>query len=1145
MKMIRMLLARARAAEVGRLSWPRGYALAIVTSVCAVTFVVVLARLQGAHGHASGFPLLILPVLVSAYLGGAGPGLLATAIVLLAAWVAVEPLDSGGDLPAAIARARWVALGTAGLAVVYVCERLKRVARRADAAQALDEATLASLVEGVVVADANRCIRSINASGERLLGCAERDALGRSLDAVVRLSPPLVSAPSSDDRDAMGAPDHESERILRSLDGREVPVTVRVSPFRDAHGQPDGLVVVLRDDTGDRAATRAEAEARALETKLADVAASAPGALFSFRLDADGTQSCPYATPSIRAIFGVGPEELVGDASRIFAVIAPEDVPRVAAAIGESARTLEPFHEDFRVIHPVKGQIWVTASSMPHRDPGGGVLWHGIVYDVSDRVLATRALAASELRFRSYVENAPDAVCLLDRDGRLLDFNATAIRMLGGSPDTMRGVCVLDLVTETHRAGGQADLERLARGETVDTQLPLETFDARALWVAVRAAPLGDGSILAYVRDVTAYRRADDSARESAARLAGIIESAMDGIVSIDEEQRIVLVNPAAEAMFGYRERELIGHSLDVLVPEVARAAHPELVRAFAASGTTRRRMGAVGEVNGRRADGETFPIETSISQVAIGGRKLLTAVVRDISGRRRAQAALLASDERFRQLAESIREVFWLTDVESQAVIYVSPAYETVWGRSVEDLYSSPQSWIDAIHSEDRGRVVDALAKQYVGTYDEEYRVVLPDGSIRWIRDQAFPVRDPEGRVIRIAGVAEDVTARRQLEEQLRQAQKLESVGLLAGGIAHDFNNLLTVIAGNTEMLLGDLPPEGTARELALEIERAGERAASLTRQLLAFSRRQVLEPKVLDLNAIVTDTEKMLRRLLGEDIFLEENLSTNVERVHLDPGHLVQVILNLAVNARDAMPKGGRLTIATAAVELGEEHAARHPRTVPGHYVMLSISDTGCGMPPEVLARIFEPFFTTKGPGRGTGMGLAVVHGIVEQSGGHLEVESQPNLGTTFRMYFPAVEAPLAARHEAELVEGVRGSETVLLVEDEESVRRLGERVLRSFGYAVITAADAGQALERAAAHARPIDLLVTDVVMPGRGGRELADLLRSSRPGIRVLFTSGYTDDAVVRHGIRQSDVWFLQKPFTPLSLAKKIREVLDQR
>jgi nitrogen-specific signal transduction histidine kinase len=390
-----------------------------------------------------------------------------------------------------------------------------------------------------------------------------------------------------------------------------------------------------------------------------------------------------------------------------------------------------------------------------------------------------------------------------------------------------------------------------------------------------------------------------------------------------------------------------------------------------------------------------------------------------------------------------------------------------------------------------------------------------------------------------------QDMTERKQLETQLRQAQKMEAVGRLAGGVAHDFNNVLTAIFGYVDLLREEIPADSPAQHDLAEVRKASERAASLTKQLLAFSRQQVLEPMVLEPNALVEDFEKMLHRLIGEDVELRLSLARDAGNVLADPGQLQQVLMNLVVNARDAMPTGGKLILETANTELSEPYAELHQQVVPGRYVMLAVSDTGMGMTPETKARIFEPFFTTKEKGKGTGLGLSTVYGIVKQSGGYVWVYSELGRGTTFKIYLPRVDAAPDTMLPAREPATVTGTETILLAEDDDVLRPLARGLLEKLGYTVLDAADGAAALEAARRYGEPIHLLLTDVVMPGVSGRELARELEKSRPETRVLYVSGYTDDAIVHHGMLEPGLSFLQKPFTPASLARKVREVLDTK
>jgi PAS domain S-box-containing protein len=528
------------------------------------------------------------------------------------------------------------------------------------------------------------------------------------------------------------------------------------------------------------------------------------------------------------------------------------------------------------------------------------------------------------------------------------------------------------------------------------------------------------GLIVAFHRlraAVRHWRGTEQALREREAVTRSILETAVDAIITTNEQGLVLSFNPAAERMFGYTAGEVIGRNVSMLMPSPQREEHDQYMAEYLRTGA-KRVIGIGREVKGRHKDGSIFPVELALSEAELPGRRTFTGVLRDI-------------------------------------------------------------------------------------------------------------------------------TERQRMEEQLRQAVKMEAVGRLAGGVAHDFNNTLTVITGYSRMLLERLDlPEEFQGEIE-EIAQAADRAAELTSQLLIFSRRHAVHAQVVDLNRLVAGLEKMLRRLLGEDIELITTLRRGSGKIKVDPGHLEQVIVNLAVNARDAMPDGGCLTIETEEVELGENYVRRHVSSVPGRFIMLAISDNGRGMDAATRNRIFEPFFTTKERGKGTGLGLSTVYGIIKQSGGDIWVYSEPGKGTTFKIYLPVAVEPEGSSVQEAPVEGPpRGRETILLVEDEPSVRRLVHAILSQQGYRVLEAADPGSALRMCEENEGQIDMLLTDVVMPQMNGRELARQVAGIRPGLKILFVSGYTDTVIAQHGVSALDGAFLQKPFTPESLARKVREVLDE-
>jgi hypothetical protein len=514
---------------------------------------------------------------------------------------------------------------------------------------------------------------------------------------------------------------------------------------------------------------------------------------------------------------------------------------------------------------------------------------------------------------------------------------------------------------------------------------------------------------------------------------------------------------------------------------------------------------------------------------------------------RQQAQVALRASEERFRQFAENIQEACWIAAADQSAMLYISPAYEKIWGRSCRSLYERPSSFIESIHEEDRAQALTAVQALNRGEdFDLEHRIIRPDGQIRWIHARGTAIRNEAGAIYRVAGIAEDITRRKETERQLRQAQKMESIGQLAGGVAHDFNNLLSIIGGNLELFLmttENIDPQG--KEYLSDIAHAADRAAALNRQLLTFSRSEAMEMQLLDLNDLTASFTKMLRRIVGEHIRVQNDFAPTPPPIKADPGMVEQVLMNLAVNARDAMPNGGSLIIGTEILVIGEIHAKLDPRRRAGHFACLSVRDTGTGIAPENMSRIFEPFFTTKGVGKGTGLGLATVFGIAEQHQGWVEVSSEVGLGTIFRVFFPlsAEDIPAPNLTIGQKVSG--GTEKVLVVEDERGVRNVVVQTLVNHGYAVVEADTAISAQKIWTEHDGQFDLVITDMVMPGGlSGLELIELLRLQKPGLKAMLTSGYSADLARGDVARSKGITFLRKPFSTRVLGETVRKCLDE-
>jgi PAS domain S-box-containing protein len=650
-------------------------------------------------------------------------------------------------------------------------------------------------------------------------------------------------------------------------------------------------------------------------------------------------------------------------------------------------------------------------------------------------------------------------------------------------------------------------------------------------------------SVLCYAARLAVSQFHEARSAEMVRRDTLAMDSAMDGMAIVSAEGKYTYVNAAYAQLMGHSNaRAMVGqYWVEMHSPSDVKTAEKQIREGLGREGRW------FGPVTIRR-NGVPVPTEISITKLPDGG---VVTIGRDVSERDQAEKFRKDAETKYQTLVEQVAAISYIAELGMDGQwIYVSPQVETMFGFTADEWLAESRQWTKHIHPEDH-KIVEIAedASKRSERFQAEYRIVRKDGRVIWVSDTAAVVPGSDSHPL-MEGIIVDITDKKQLEGQLQQSRRMEAVGRLAGGIAHDFNNLLTIIKGYTELALIRAKGMPELRSDVERIEDAAERAAGLVRQLLAFSRRQVMQPKVLDLNGIVVGLDKLLRRLMDEDIQMVTVANEAVGAIKADPGQIEQVIMNLVVNARDAMPSGGRLTVETSNAELDETYARDHASVKPGKYVMLAVSDTGIGMSADTVAHIFEPFYTTKENGRGTGLGLSTVYGIVKQSGGYIWVYSELNHGTTFKVYLPrveeAVETAVAAKPaEPVATKELSGRETILLVEDEPELRELTRTVLAGRGYNVIEAMSA-EGAERLASDRRDgakIHLLLTDVIMPGVSGRELAKRVVARQPSVRVLYMSGYTYNVIAENGTLERGVAFLQKPFTPSALVEKVREVLD--
>lgn len=756
--------------------------------------------------------------------------------------------------------------------------------------------------------------------------------------------------------------------------------------------------------------------------------------------------------------------------------------------------------------------------------------------------MSTSTSTISDAVYKTLVESAPDGIVMVSQEGRIVVVNSQAEKLFGYDRAELLNKPIEILIPERfrgkhrgHRAGFMSSPQLRPMGAGLElhglrkdgTEFPVE--------ISLSSVQSPNGLLVsAVVRDITERKRAEELFR-------GLLDSAPDAMVVVNADGRVVLVNSQTEKLFGYHRDELLGQPVEVLIPErfwnqhrhhrTAYSTHPQF-----------RPMGVGLDLYGIRKNGMEFPLEISLSPQKTKDGVLISSTIRDITDRKKAEDALRQSEASFRTLVEGNYGVCRAA-LDGSLLTVNQPFVQLLGYDSQEEaltlnlathVFPPGEFSLSLFNPPGRNRQFTRI----------ESRWKRKDGKLISVELSGRVICDDAGKPVCLEIMVEDVSRQRGMEHRLRHVQKMEAIGRLAGGIAHDFNNVLGVIFGYCSMLMDKLESDGELYPLAANISKSVQRGATLTRQLLAFSRQQVLQPQVIDINAHFKGFEGLLRRVIGEDIQLSVVARNADLRLRADPDQLEQVIMNLVVNARDAMPSGGKLTIETAELTVDEEYCSRNPETKPGDYVMIAISDTGCGMDRDTLARVFEPFFTTKEQGKGTGLGLATVYGIIKQSGGNVTVYSELGHGTTFKILMPrCMEKAAQAESVPDDITAPSGTEMILLVEDEESLRAVMKSYLQNKGYMVLDAADASQAMETIERAAACPDLLITDVVLPQTSGVKLAQRVAPLYPRMKVLYVSGYTADAIVHHGARNSDFIFLSKPFSLNTLGRKVRAALD--
>ncbi|MER3430389.1 MAG: hypothetical protein C4324_04970 [Blastocatellia bacterium] len=937
---------------------------------------------------------------------------------------------------------------------------------------------------------------------------------------------------------------------IRDRNGYYRHFAARGIPIKSRNHRPR-WICALTDITHQRAA---EEMLRESEERYRLISSITSDYMFASRVDDGREVEITWIAGAFERITGYSQQEFKEHGGRR-AIVHPDDIAIYERDLERLAMN-KPVDSEIRIIRKDGETIWVRVLAQPIWDETANHLVgiRGAVQDITVRKTAELAVRESEQRLRTIFDAVPECVKLLGKRGEIIDINPSGLAILEAEKkELVLGKTAKGILLDEHVEPFRNAIKQVLAGRDVQLTYEITGLKGTRRWLEMYAVPMRNASgeitaVLGVSRDITEKRRLESFLIASQKQYSSLINT-IEGIVWEADAETFcfTFVSDQAKKLLGYPRENWFepGFWENHIHPDDRKWAVD-----YCAGATARGEPHSF-EYRMIASDGRIVWLRDIVSVITEpDGRKMLRGLMVDITERRNAEAARRDSEESYRELIENANDLIYTHDLQGN-FLSLNRAGQRITGYSEEE--ARKLNIADVVSPEFLPTAAEMIDRKLKGSPPTIYstEIISKDGR-RIPLEVNTRLVYKDGVPVAVQGIGRDISERlaaeealRQSEEQLRQAQKLESIGLLAGGVAHDFNNMLTAINGYSDLLLRKLPADDPLRAHVEEIRKAGERSAELTRQLLAFSRRQIMRPQIIDLNAAVADSARMLRRLIGENIALLTDLAPSLPKIEIDPGQLVQVLVNLVVNARDAMPDGGTIIIETRVETIDEKYTSRHVGIQPGRYIVLSVTDNGIGMDARTRERIFEPFFTTKGVGRGTGLGLSTVYGIVKQSGGSIWVYSEPNSGSTFKIFLPTLNVESIHRSgEPNQAQLPLGSERILLVEDEDSVRMLGKEILTACGYDVIDAADGAQALQLALNAENPIDLVITDVVMPQMGGRELVERLLAANPQIRVLFTSGYTDDAILRNGIVDKCADFLQKPFTFEKLARKVRELLEK-